>query len=201
MDILKKIDSIYYKIKINKNKSFFENNANINKLQRQSLLKSLSQKASRYEWATSPQIVNAFYDPTSNSITIPAGILQYPFFSLKQSASANYGAIGVVIGHEISHAFDTNGSKFDSKGNMKNWWTKKDYKEFNKRTNRIVKRFNGLEFMGNKVNGKLTLTENTADLEGIRASIATAKKKNMALILKNFSEVMQQCGEVNLDLK
>nr|WP_252898364.1 hypothetical protein [Apilactobacillus ozensis] len=65
----------------------------------------------------------------------------------------------------------------------------------------MVKRFNGLEFMGNKVNGKLTLTENTADLEGIRASIATAKKKNMALILKNFSEVMQQCGEVNLDLK
>ncbi|MCL0312200.1 M13 family metallopeptidase [Apilactobacillus sp. TMW 2.2459] len=172
-----KIDNVYSKINVSKNKNFFENSANINKTVRAENIKLFYKKSNRHAWEISPQTVNAFYNPSSNSITIPAGILQSPFFSLKNTNSENYGAIGVVIGHEISHAFDTNGSQFDYQENRKNWWTEKDYKEFNKRTNKIVERFNGLKFMSGKVNGKLTVTENTADLEGLRAAIKTAKKE------------------------
>ncbi len=89
---------------------------------------------------------NACYDPYKNDLTFPAGILQAPFYDAKQSRAANYGGIGATIGHEVSHAFDNNGAQFDEKGNMKNWWTKEDFAEFNKRTKAVADIFDGLQY-------------------------------------------------------
>ncbi len=105
----------------------------------------------------------------------PAAILQAPFYSLEQSSSANYGGIGSVIAHEISHAFDTNGASFDEFGSLNNWWTDADYAAFKERTQKVVDQFDGLDSYGAKVNGELTVSENVADLGGLAAALAAAK--------------------------
>ena len=120
-------------------------------------------------------LVNAYYDPQQNQIVFPAAILQAPFYDLSQSSSANYGGIGAVIAHEISHAFDTNGAAFDEFGSLNNWWTDADFKAFKQRTDQVVAQFDGLESYGAKVNGKLTVSENVADLGGLAAALAAAK--------------------------
>jgi putative endopeptidase len=118
-----------------------------------------------------PQTVNAYFNPVMNEIVFPAGILQPPFFGEQFDDALNYGAIGSVIGHEITHGFDDQGAKFDAKGNMKNWWTAKDKSQFEKRTSVLKKQFDRYTVAdGMKVNGALTLGENVADLGG--ASIA-----------------------------
>lgn len=122
-------------------------------------------------------MVNAYYDPQQNQIVFPAAILQAPFYSLEQSSSANYGGIGAVIAHEISHAFDTNGASFDEHGSLKNWWTEADYSAFKERTDKIVDQFDGLDSYGAKVNGKLTVSENVADLGGVACALEAAKKE------------------------
>lgn len=121
-------------------------------------------------------MVNAYYDPQQNQIVFPAAILQAPFYSLDQSSSANYGGIGAVIAHEISHAFDTNGASFDENGSLNDWWTEEDYEAFKKRTQKVVDEFDGLDSYGAKVNGKLTVSENVADLGGVAAALAAAKR-------------------------
>lgn len=121
-------------------------------------------------------MVNAYYDPQQNQIVFPAAILQAPFYSLDQSSSANYGGIGAVIAHEISHAFDTNGASFDENGSLNDWWTEEDYEAFKERTQKVVDEFNGLDSYGAKVNGKLTVSENVADLGGVAAALAAAKR-------------------------
>lgn len=131
----------------------------------------------RSEWHMPAHLVNAYYDPQQNQIVFPAAILQAPFYSLSQSSSANYGGIGAVIAHEISHAFDTNGASFDEFGSLKNWWTDEDFAAFKVRTDRVVAQFDGLDSYGAKVNGKLTVSENVADLGGLAAALAAAAQE------------------------
>lgn len=130
----------------------------------------------RSEWHMPAHMVNAYYDPQQNQIVFPAAILQAPFYSLEQSSSANYGGIGAVIAHEISHAFDTNGASFDEHGSLNDWWTQDDYKAFTERTDKIVAQFDGIAFAGGKINGKLTVSENVADLGGLAAALEAAKR-------------------------
>lgn len=129
----------------------------------------------RNYWPLSASTVNAMYQPLTNTITFPAAILQAPFYSIEQSASANYGGIGAVIAHEISHAFDPNGSKFDEYGNMREWWTEEDYARFEALAQAMVEEFDGLEFAGGAVNGKLTKGENVADAGGLRCALEVVK--------------------------
>lgn len=120
-------------------------------------------------------MVNAYYSPQQNQIVFPAAILQAPFYSLDQTASQNFGGIGAVIAHEISHAFDTNGAEFDEHGNLNNWWTEADFAAFKERTDRVVAQFDGLEVEDVKVNGTLTVSENVADLGGLAAALQAAE--------------------------
>jgi putative endopeptidase len=130
-------------------------------------IKRLGKKVDRKEWFMPPQTVNAYYSPNMNEIVFPAGILQPPFFDPEGDDAFNYGAIGSVIGHELTHGFDDEGAKFDGKGNYKNWWTKEDRKRFDARAQILVRQFNSFKVGDLTVNGKLTLGENIADLGGL----------------------------------
>ncbi len=131
----------------------------------------IGQPTDRLEWGMTPQTVNAYYNPTDNTINFPAAILQPPFFDANADDAINYGGIGAVIGHEASHGFDDQGSQFDGDGNNVNWWTKADRTAFNGRTDKLVNQFNGYTPLANHpdkhVNGQLTLGENIADLGGL----------------------------------
>lgn len=123
------------------------------------------------EWGIPPQIVNAYYNPSRNEIVFPAGILQRPFFDEKVDEALNYGGFGAVIGHELIHAFDDSGSKYDADGNLRKWWTDDDRKNFEKRAQVVVEQYNGYNPIDSmNINGKLTLGENIADIEGLRMS-------------------------------
>lgn len=131
-------------------------------------MKRLEKPLDRTEWHMYPQTVNAYYSPTMSDIVFPAAILQPPFFGFGFDDAINYGAIGAVIGHEITHGFDDEGSKFDAKGNLKSWWTPEDRKRFMAKAKKVEKQFDRYEVAdGVKVNGKLTLGENIADLGGL----------------------------------
>jgi predicted metalloendopeptidase len=118
-----------------------------------------------------PQTVNAYYNPNGNEIVFPAAILQPPFFDMNADDAVNYGAIGAVIGHEISHGFDDEGSQYDGDGRLRNWWTDADRKAFDAITARLVAQYDAYEpIPGKHVNGKLTLGENIADLSGLAIS-------------------------------
>jgi putative endopeptidase len=139
----------------------------------------------RKEWGMTPQTVNAYYNPTDNTINFPAAILQPPFFDAKADDALNYGGIGAVIGHESSHGFDDEGSQFDGSGNNVNWWTKADSDKFKERTDKLVAQFNAYSPIKDKpdlhVNGRLTLGENIGDLGGINAAydaLQAALKQN-----------------------
>lgn len=128
----------------------------------------LHKPVDRKEWGMTPQTVNAYYNPGMNEIVFPAAILQPPFFDAEADDAANYGGIGAVIGHEISHGFDDEGSKYDGDGNLTDWWTEEDRKAFDALTSRLVAQYEGYEPLpGRKLNGKLTLGENIADLSGM----------------------------------
>ena len=132
------------------------------------MIKKLNQSVDREEWGMTPQTVNAYYNPMKNEIVFPAAILQPPFFDMEGPDALNYGGIGAVIGHEISHGFDDQGSQFDGSGNMKNWWTAEDRAAFKALADRLVAQYGEYEPLpGKKVNGKLTLGENIADLSGL----------------------------------
>ncbi|MEZ6093040.1 MAG: M13 family metallopeptidase [Pirellulaceae bacterium] len=137
----------------------FEHFRNVNRL---------GKPIDKKEWGMTPQTVNAYYNPTMNEIVFPAAILQSPFFSMNAPDALNYGGIGAVIGHEISHAFDDQGSKYDGDGNLNNWWTDADRKAFEELTTQLVDQYAGYTPMeGKNVNGNLTLGENIADLSGL----------------------------------
>ncbi len=128
-----------------------------------------SKPVDRRDWLMTPQTVNAYYNPTMNEIVFPAAILQPPFYNPKADDAVNYGAIGAVIGHEISHGFDDQGSQFDGNGALRNWWTDEDRKAFDAIGARLVAQYEGYEpIPGKHVNGKLTLGENIADLSGLQ---------------------------------
>lgn len=131
-------------------------------------LNKLGKLVDRDEWHMTPQTVNAYYNPALNEIVFPAAILQPPFFNMNADDAINYGGIGAVIGHEISHAFDDQGSQFDELGNMRNWWTPEDHKHFEEKTQALIKQYSAFEPMpGYHVNGELTLGENIADNSGL----------------------------------
>ena len=130
--------------------------------------------------------VNACYNPSFNDITFPAAILQAPFYSINQSIEENYGGIGCVIGHEISHAFDNNGAQMDELGNINNWWTEADYKNFQAKTQAMIEQFDGLPLEGAKVNGKLSVSENIADNGGVTSSLASIERIKPNCDLKPF---------------
>uniref|UniRef100_UPI002623BF7E M13 family metallopeptidase n=1 Tax=Oleiagrimonas sp. TaxID=2010330 RepID=UPI002623BF7E len=150
-------------------------------------LAKIGKPTDRHDWGMTPQTVNAYYDPTNNTINFPAAILQPPFFYAHGDDAINYGGIGAVIGHESSHGFDDQGSQFDGNGNLKNWWTKTDRKKFDARTEKLVKQFNAYVPLADHpdlhVNGKLTLGENIADLGGLNIAydaLQTALKNHPA---------------------
>ncbi len=131
-------------------------------------LKKLGGPIDRSEWHMTPQTINAYYNPVMNEIVFPAAILQPPFFNMNADDAVNYGAIGAVIGHELSHGFDDKGSKYDGKGNLRMWWTESDREEFERRADGLVRQYDGYQPLpGNFVNGKLTLGENIGDLGGL----------------------------------
>ena len=134
----------------------------------QRMINKLGKPVDKTEWGMTPQTVNAYYNPGFNEIVFPAAILQPPFFNADADDAVNYGGIGAVIGHEISHGFDDQGSKYDGDGNLKNWWTEDDEKAFKELTSKLVDQYAGYEAMpGKTLNGKLTLGENIADLSGM----------------------------------
>ena len=134
-------------------------------------LRKIGKPVDRKEWQMTPPTVNAYYDPQMNDINFPAGILQPPFFDPAMPDAVNYGAIGAVIGHELTHGFDDQGRKFDLKGNMNDWWTPEDAKAFEGRAQCLVDQYGSYEAVeGVKLNGKLTLGENTADNGGLRVA-------------------------------
>jgi putative endopeptidase len=130
-------------------------------------LARVGQPVDRSEWRMTPETVNAYFNPSQNEIVFPAGILQPPFFDVEMDDAVNYGAIGVVIGHEITHGYDDQGRKYDADGNLNDWWTDADAKDFEARAQKVVDQYNAYEALpGLHVNGKLTLGENIADLGG-----------------------------------
>ena len=130
------------------------------------------------EWGMTPPTVNAYYNPAMNDINFPAGILQPPFYDFKIDPAVNFGAIGVVIGHEMTHGFDDEGSQYDPQGNVRVWWTPADKAEFDKRTDCEVKEYGAFEPVpGAALNGKLTLGENTADNGGLQVSYMALHKE------------------------
>jgi predicted metalloendopeptidase len=121
-----------------------------------------------HEWHMNAQTVNAYYNPEMNEIVFPAGILQPPFFTMEADDAVNYGAIGAVIGHEISHGFDDQGAQFDGDGNLRDWWTVSDHEAFRDRTRALVEQYAAYEPVeGHRLNGELTLGENIADVSGL----------------------------------
>jgi putative endopeptidase len=136
----------------------------------------LYQPVDKEKWGMTPQTVNAYYHPLLNEVVFPAAILQPPFFYLDGDDAVNYGAIGVVIGHEMTHGFDDSGRRFDKDGNMRDWWTAEDAKQFDERTQKLVKQFDAFEAIdGMHVNGKLTLGENIADFGGLTVGLEAYK--------------------------
>ncbi len=136
-------------------------------------LSKLNKPVDRMEWGMTPATVNAYYNPSNNEIVFPAAIMQPPFFNSEADDAVNYGAMGAIIGHELTHGFDDQGSMFDPEGNMKNWWTQDDTKKFQEKTQMLVKQFNGfvaIDSINLHVNGELTLGENIADLGGLTIS-------------------------------
>ena len=140
-------------------------------------LARLGQKVDRTEWGMTPQTVNAYFSPTMNEIVFPAGILQPPFFDMDLDDAVNYGAIGVVIGHEITHGYDDQGRRFDADGNLNDWWTAKDAEEFQARAKKVIDQFNAYEALpGVHVNGELSQGENIADLGGCSIALEAYHK-------------------------
>jgi len=138
------------------------------KVGEQKEIEKLSGPIRKWEWGMTPQTVNAYYNPTVNEIVFPAAILQPPFFNMQADDAVNYGGIGAVIGHEMGHGFDDQGSKYDADGNLRNWWTENDLAEFTKRGANLVEQYSGYKVFDDlSVNGELTLGENIGDLSGV----------------------------------
>lgn len=147
---------------------FFGNIERATTFEHRRAMRKLTRPVDRTEWHMTPQTVNAYCNFNLNEVVFPAAILQHPFFSLTNDVAVNYGAIGSVIGHELTHAFDDQGSKFDKKGNLKSWWTHADRSQFEKRATVLVEQYDSFTVSGGvRVNGKLTLGENIADLGGL----------------------------------
>ena len=159
----------YSSLKVDPNKSYWANVVEANRWYSIDAMSKVGKPVDRDEWLMSPQTVNAYYMPTTNEICFPAAILQPPFYNPNADDAVNYGAIGVVIAHEMTHGFDDQGSQFDKDGNMKDWWTAEDRAAFEKKTQVLVDQFNAIEILpGLYADGKFSLGENIADQGGLR---------------------------------
>ncbi|MCP1253385.1 MULTISPECIES: M13 family metallopeptidase [Elizabethkingia] len=151
--------------------SLYSNLQEISKWQYQKGLEKVGKPVDKTEWGMTPQTVNAYYSSSNNEIVFPAAILQPPFFNFKADAAVNFGGIGAVIGHEISHGFDDSGSRFDGDGNLNNWWTDEDRKKFEAATQKLGAQYDTYEpVKGSHVNGKFTMGENIGDLGGVNVA-------------------------------
>ena len=160
----------YDDVRINKD-DFFGNVQSIRKHDVKEMVDKVGIDVDKTEWGMTAPTVNAYYNPTNNEIVFPAGILQFPFFDVNADDAINYGGIGMVIGHEMTHGFDDQGAQYDDKGNMNNWWSKDDNAKFKLKTNAVVKQYNAYTMFGTlHVNGELTQGENIADMGGLSIS-------------------------------
>lgn len=174
----------YSAMNIDPDKSYYDNMQAVSKWQKDDMLSKWGKPVDRTEWAMTPQTINAYYNSMANEIVFPAGILQAPFFDPDASDAENYGGIGVVIGHEMTHGFDDQGSQFDAEGNMVNWWTPEDKEAFKNMTQALADQFSAVEVLpGVFANGIYTLGENIADQGGLRiartAFLNSQKKKGV----------------------
>lgn len=157
--------------------SYLQNIMNAYTFEYNFMLSKLGKPVDKTEWGMSAPTVNAYYNASYNEIVFPAGIMQVPFFNKDADDAVNYGAMGAIIGHELTHGFDDQGCQFDSEGNMKNWWTKEDSTKFSAKTNMLVEQYNAMtELDSIHVNGNLTLGENIADLGGLTMAYYALKK-------------------------
>ncbi|MCW5515271.1 M13 family metallopeptidase [Muriicola sp. Z0-33] len=148
--------------------TYFENVVALQKNNFQYNLKKFNQPPNKEEWGTTPPTVTAYYNPPRNEIVFPAGILQDPYFDLYADDAINYGGIGMVIGHEFTHAFDDQGAQYDKDGNVNNWWTEEDYEKFKAKTQQVIDRYSSFSVLDSvHLKGALTVGENTADIGGI----------------------------------
>ena len=166
----------YTELQILPDNLFFQNILNCYKFDFDYELKYLYKEIDRTQWFMNPHEINAYYSPSYNEIVFPCGILMEPFFSIEQDIACNFGGIGCIIGHEITHGFDDMGRKFDGDGNLNDWWTKKDAEKYVTKSDILKKLFNELKIEGQNVNGELTLGENIADLGGVEISFNSLKK-------------------------
>jgi putative endopeptidase len=156
-----------YKVTIDRTK-YLENVVALRNNEYQYQLAKLNRPVDKSEWGTTPSTVTAYYNPFYNEIVFPAGILQYPYFDFQADDAINYGGIGMVIGHELTHAFDDQGAQYDKDGNVKDWWTKEDYTKFNDKTQQMIDRYSSFTVLDTvHVKGALTVGENTADNGGV----------------------------------
>jgi putative endopeptidase len=181
----------YSMVEIKKN-TLYQNVQNVNRRKFELMVAKIGQPIDKDEWGMTPQTVNAYYSASRNEIVFPAGILQPPFYNPNADDAVNYGAIGAVIGHEFSHGFDDKGSKFDDKGNLKNWWTAEDRAKFEARTAKIVAQYSRFEVLDSVyVNGALTQGENIADLAGLTMAYydlkASYNKKGVPDLIDGFN--------------
>ncbi|OYU96098.1 MAG: hypothetical protein CFE21_06720 [Bacteroidetes bacterium B1(2017)] len=180
----------YSKLDI-KEDSYIENNYRANEFDFNDMINNLGKPIDKGRWGMLPQTVNAYYSPTLNEIVFPAAIMQPPFFDGAADDAVNYGSIGAVIGHELTHGFDDQGAKYGADGNLKSWWTEEDKKSFEEKTKVLVNQFNGY-FVSDSlhVNGELTLGENIADLGGLTIAYEAYQmrlKKNPGKIVNGFT--------------
>ncbi|WP_244833736.1 M13 family metallopeptidase [Clostridium sp. BJN0001] len=169
-----------------------ENILNIEKWYQQDQLKKLTNPVDKSEWNMNTYEVNAYYNSQNNEIVFPAGILQKPFYDINGEKEKNLGGIGVIIGHELTHAFDNTGSKFDENGNRKDWWSKKDYKKFKEKARKIEEYYSNIKMNnGKNVNGVLTVGENISDLGGMACilDIADKDKDKLKLLFENYAVI------------
>ncbi|MCE1164001.1 MAG: M13 family metallopeptidase, partial [Bacteroidetes bacterium] len=166
----------YTKLEISRD-SYFDNMMRVRKFNYNKRLEEIGKPTDRTKWGMSPQTVNAYYNPSNNEICFPAGILQPPYFFAKGDDAVNYGGIGVVIGHEISHGFDDQGRKYDKDGNLTDWWTEQDAANFEKQAQMLVDQYDNYFVLDTfHVDGKFTLGENIGDLGGVMISLDALKK-------------------------
>lgn len=182
-----KINSLFKDLKVDMNKSLLENTVDITYDLSEKQYKLYGERVDRSDWSMSAHTVNAMYSPMENTITFPAAILKAPFYSMEQTPSQNYGGIGTVIAHEITHAFDNNGAQFDEYGNIKNWWTEDDYKEFEKRSAQMIDLFNEIEHAGIPLNGEMTVGENIADAGGLSCALEVVKNMDNGNLKEFFA--------------
>ena len=175
-----KVLPIYDKLVFDEEASLYDIMHKLSEVKVLDELSKINEPTNPARWAMPGHMVNACYDPFVNDITFPAAILQAPFYSIKQTRSENLGGIGAVIGHEISHAFDSNGAKCDENGNINNWWTEADMERFNLKIAQMVEQFDGIELPWGRVNGSFIVSENMADNGGMGVTLEIMSKMDNA---------------------